>query len=152
MKKNYLINLILLLLISSCGFSPVYKEFKNEKFKFNIIEIIGNDEMNNFTTIQLNKYSNNSSNKIYDLKIKTNYSKNNLSKNKVGEVTNYLMVTNIEFEIINLEKNNKFSFEDETKTENITNKFELKNYEKAVINNFISSAIEEFILKISTSE
>ena len=62
MKKNYLINLILLLLISSCGFSPVYKEFKNEKFKFNIIEIIGNDEMNNFTTIQLNKYSNNSSN------------------------------------------------------------------------------------------
>ena len=139
-------------MLNSCGFTPVYKEFQNEQMKFNIVEIIGNDEMNNFANIQINKYSNNSSNKIYDLKVKTDYTKNILSKNKVGEVTNYLLTSKIEFEVINLEINNKFSFQDETKTENINNKFELKNYEKAVINNFISSAIEEFILKLSTTE
>lgn len=139
-------------MISSCGFTPIYKEFKNEQFNFNITEINGNDEMNNFTIIQLNRYSNNSSDKIYDLKINTDYSKSILSKNLVGEVTNYLLVTKIEFEIINLEMNNKFLFQDETKTENISNKLELKNYEKAVINNFITSAIKEFVLKISTAE
>ena len=139
-------------MISSCGFTPIYKEFKNEQFNFNITEINGNDEMNNFTIIQLNRYSNNSSDKIYDLKINTDYSKSILSKNLVGEVTNYLLVTKIEFEIINLEMDNKFLFQDETKTENISNKLELKNYEKAVINNFITSAIKEFVLKISTSE
>ena len=90
-------------MISSCGFTPIYKEFKNEQFNFNITEINGNDEMNNFTIIQLNRYSNNSSDKIYDLKINTDYSKSILSKNLVGEVTNYLLVTKIEFEIINLE-------------------------------------------------
>ncbi len=139
-------------MISSCGFTPIYKEFKNEQFNFNITEINGNDEMNNFTIIQLNRYSNNSSDKIYDLKINTDYSKSILSKNLVGEVTNYLLVTKIEFEIINLEMDNKFLFQDETKTENISNKLELKNYEKAVINNFITSAIKEFVLKISTAE
>tara|TARA_A100001035_G_scaffold43526_1_gene30563 strand:+ start:558 stop:1016 length:459 start_codon:yes stop_codon:yes gene_type:complete len=152
MTRKYIINLILLLMISSCGFTPIYKEFKNEQFNFNITEINGNDEMNNFTIIQLNRYSNNSSDKIYDLKINTDYSKSILSKNLVGEVTNYLLVTKIEFEIINLEMDNKFLFQDETKTENISNKLELKNYEKAVINNFITSAIKEFVLKISTAE
>ncbi len=139
-------------MLSSCGFTPIYKEFKNKQFNFNITEINGNDEMNNFTIIQLNSYSNNSSDKIYDLKINTDYSKSILSKNLVGEVTNYLLVTKIEFEIINLEINNKFLFQDETKTENISNKLELKNYEKSVINNFITSAIKEFVLKISTAE
>ena len=139
-------------MISSCGFTPIYKEFKNVQFNFNITEINGNDEMNNFTIIQLNRYSNNSSDKIYDLKINTDYSKSILSKNLVGEVTNYLLVTKIEFEIINLEKDNKFLFQDETKTENISNKLELKNYEKAVINNFIRSATKEFVLKITTVE
>ena len=152
MTRKYILNLILLFMISSCGFTPIYKEFKNEQFNFNITEINGNDEMNNFTIIQLNRYSNNSSDKIYDLKINTDYSKSILSKNLVGEVTNYLLVTKIEFEIINLEMNNKFLFQDETKTENISNKLELKNYEKAVINNFITSAIKEFVLKISTAE
>tara|TARA_B100000900_G_scaffold373585_1_gene354228 strand:+ start:701 stop:1159 length:459 start_codon:yes stop_codon:yes gene_type:complete len=152
MKRKYIINLILLLMLSSCGFTPIYKEFKNKQFNFNITEINGNDEMNNFTIIQLNSYSNNSSDKIYDLKINTDYSKSILSKNLVGEVTNYLLVTKIEFEIINLEINNKFLFQDETKTENISNKLELKNYEKSVINNFITSAIKEFVLKISTAE
>ena len=139
-------------MLSSCGFTPIYKEFKNKQFNFHITEINGNDEMNNFTIIQLNSYSNNSSDKIYDLKINTDYSKSILSKNLVGEVTNYLLVTKIEFEIINLEINNKFLFQDETKTENISNKLELKNYEKSVINNFITSAIKEFVLKISTAE
>ena len=152
MKRKYIINLILLLMLSSCGFTPIYKDFKNKQFNFNITEINGNDEMNNFTIIQLNSYSNNSSDKIYDLKINTDYSKSILSKNLVGEVTNYLLVTKIEFEITNLEIDNKFLFQDETKTENISNKLELKNYEKSVINNFITSAIKEFVLKISTTE
>ena len=104
--------------------------------------------MNNLVNINIKKYSNKISTNSINLKIDTNYKKNIISKNKAGEATSYLIVTGITFQVIDLEKPNIFTFKDETKLSNINNKFELRNYENSIKNNFISSAIEKLILKI----
>ena len=49
--------------------------------------------MNNIVSSQIQKYSNSSSNKIFNLNVTTTYEKNVLTKNKKGEVTNYLIKT-----------------------------------------------------------
>ena len=104
--------------------------------------------MNNLVDNNIKKYSNNLSVNTINLKVSTTYKKNILSKNKAGEATSYLIVTGIEFQVLDFDKQNKFSFQDETKLTNISNKFELRNYENTIKNNFISSAIEKLILRI----
>ena len=75
-----------------------------------------------------------------------------MSKNKEGKITNYLIKLRIEFELTDIKNNNNFVFEDETRTENIDDQFEFSKYENTIKSNFVNSAIEQFILKISTTE
>ncbi len=114
-----------------------------------INEINGDEVMNNIVRSQIKKYENISKEKTTSLNIKTAYSKDILSKNKKGEITNYLIKMEIEFEDIS-SKNKKYNFKEETKTSSMSNKFELKKYENTIINNFISNQLEKFILKINS--
>ncbi len=149
MKKKFLLIFIFFFTLQNCGYTPIYSEFKNQKFKFEIISIEGNETMNNLTNIQLKNFSNPLSGNLLSLKIKTDYQKIILSKNKSGKATNFLHKKKIEFETLNLENNQKMSFSEDTKTTNIEDKFEMKNYEDSIKSNFISSSIKNFILNIS---
>ena len=152
MKQKSLILIIIFFFIQNCGYTPIFSDNKEKNFTLNIIEIEGDDEMNNILSNSLKRYSNKSSEKIYNLKISTDYKKNTLSKNKKGEITNYLIVSKITFEILNNKNNKTYNFEEETKTANITNQFELKKYEKSIKTNFINLKIEELILSLSDLE
>ena len=149
MKQKLLIIINLFFFLQNCGYTPIYSDNQDKKISINIIEIGGNDDMNNIVSRSLKRYSNNSSEKIYDLKISTDFKKIALSKNTKGEITNYLIISKISFEILNDENSRVYNFEDETKIENINNQFELKKYEKSIKTNFINLKIEELILRIS---
>lgn len=149
MKKNIFLFLILFIFLQHCGYSPIYSNVDNFKFNFNIIEIQGNENMNNIVSSQIKKYSNNSGAKNYDLKIQTQYKKDILTKNKKGEATNFTIKTKIEFKIVNTNKNQIFSFEEEIKSSAIDNQYELEKYENSIQNNFIKSKIDELILNLS---
>tara|TARA_B100000674_G_scaffold478067_1_gene474743 strand:- start:1072 stop:1524 length:453 start_codon:yes stop_codon:yes gene_type:complete len=149
MKQKLLIIITIFFFLQNCGYTPIYSDNQDKKISINIIEIGGNDDMNNIVSRSLKRYSNNSSEKIYDLKISTDFKKIALSKNKKGEITNYLIISKISFEILNDENSRVYNFEDETKIENISNQFELKKYEKSIKTNFINLKIEELILRIS---
>lgn len=151
MKKKLLL-FTFFLMLQNCGFSPIYSEYKNKNYKFEVIELTGSDEINNFVNIQIKNYSNSFSENILRMKIKTNYEKEILSKNTAGKATNYLITKKIEFTILGNEKNQNFSFSEQTKTTNIENKFDFENYEKSIKNNFVSSSIEKLILKITTNQ
>ena len=105
--------------------------------------------MSNIVASKIKKYSKNLSEKTYDVKVITNYQKVTLSKNKKGEVTNYLIKKEIIFEIIIEEIKNKFIYNDEIQAKNIDNQFEFKKYENSIKNNFIDSKVNEFIYKLS---
>ena len=137
------------LFLQGCGYSPIYSVQNKTNFKFNIIEINGSNKMNDKFNIQIKRFSNDTSSNQIDLKISTFYEKNILSKNKKGEATKFLIKKTINFEVNNPEDKKNYSFSNETTINNINDKFELNNYENSIIENFISSKIEEFVLKLS---
>ena len=147
MKQKLLLMITILFLLQNCGYTPIYSNNQDKDISLNIVEIVGDDDMNNIVSRSLRKYSNVSSKKSYELKILTDFKKNTLSKNKKGEITNYLIISEISFEILNDGNDKIYSFKDETKIANISNQFELKKYEKSIKTNFINLKIEEFILR-----
>ena len=152
MKKQIFLFTMLFFFLQHCGYSPIYSNIDNFKFNFNVIEIQGNEDMNNLILSQIKKYSNNSEAKTYDLKIQTQYQKDILTKNKKGEATNFVIKTKIEFKIVNTNKDQIFSFEEEIKSTAINNQYELKKYESSIQNNFIKSKLDELILNLSINK
>ena len=149
MRKKFIYLFIFFLFLQGCGYSPIYSVQNKTNFKFNIVEINGSNKMNDKFIIQINRFSSDLSSNEIDLKISTFYEKNILSKNKKGEATKFLIKKTISFEVTNPEYKKNYSFSNETTINNINDKFELNNYENSIIENFISSKIEEFVLKLS---
>ena len=149
MKTKFVLILIVLFSLTSCGYSPIYTNQSEVNFNLKINKISGNNVMNNVVLSQIKKYDNISTKETIFVDIKTNYSKDILSKNKKGEVTNYLIKMEIEFEKIDGE-NKIYTFREEIKTSSMSNKFEFKKYEETIINNFINSQLEKFVFKITS--
>ena len=60
MKKQIFLFTMLFFFLQHCGYSPIYSNIDNFKFNFNVIEIQGNEDMNNLVSSQIKHYSNNS--------------------------------------------------------------------------------------------
>jgi len=152
MNKKTVFIILLFFLLQNCGYTPIYKNIKNLDYKLNIVNISGNNDINNLVTTYIQRYSNQSDAKNINLNIKTEYVKNVLSKNKEGKITNYLIKSKIEFVLIDSKNNRNFVFEDEIRAVNSDNQFEFKKYENTIKSNFVNSAMEQLILKISSIE
>jgi len=149
MKKKFILIFIVIFSLSSCGYSPIYYNTDIKTFKFNILKLIGDEEMNNIINLEFKKISDQSATNTLSLNITTEYVRNILSKNKEGKATSYSLYNQIKFEVINNKKSQIFIFNEEIKTENMNNEFELREYEKTLKNNFIKSKITELILQLS---
>tara|TARA_Y100000996_G_scaffold415362_1_gene409609 strand:+ start:3359 stop:3817 length:459 start_codon:yes stop_codon:yes gene_type:complete len=152
MNKKTIFIILLFFLLQHCGYSPIYTNVKNLDFNLNVKNISGNNDINNLIKIYIQQYSNKSGNKNLDLNIKTEYVKSVLSKNKEGKITNFLIKSKIEFELISLEENKNYIFQEETRAASMDDQFEFKKYENTIKRNFVNSAIEQLILKITTTQ
>jgi len=146
MKKITLI--FLLLFLSSCGYSSIYKNQKSVDFKINFLSEEGDREMNNLIKNEIKLYSNTDSVNIYNVKIDSDYKKKVLTKNSSGVVTDYnLSVTSI-FSINLKDQNKTLKFDENINIKNETDTFEQNAYEKNIKRNFASSIREKLISAI----
>jgi outer membrane lipopolysaccharide assembly protein LptE/RlpB len=146
MKNLWIIALILFL--SHCGYSSIYKNSQLQNFKINIIKVEGDYEMNNLIKNEIKLYSNKDSLNFYNIEIDTNYEKEVLTKNSSGVITDYnLSVTSI-FTIILKDKTKTYEFEENINIKNQSDTFEQSTYEKNIKRNFASSIREKFIATI----
>ena len=144
--------LILLFLLHHCEYKPIYSDLNEVNFELDIINIEGDNEMNSMVSSGIKKYLNKSSNKVYNLNIKTKYTKENLIKNKKGETTTYLLISEINFHVTNKEINKNYNFSETIKTKSNNDQFEFMKYEGSVKSNFVNSKINELVLKLSSLE
>ena len=148
LKKIFTILSFLLLL--SCGYEPIHsKKQINKKYNFSLnnIDYIGDNKVNQILKNKLKKYLNkekrsNELNLILNSRAETKIT----SKNKKGNPLRFSKKI-----IINLEayENNtlktKTNFEEKFEYSNKSNKFELRKYEKNIIENLISKLSEQII-------
>lgn len=146
MKKIYFLILIFLCLslLQSCGYKPVYSS-KNSKLKIVEIEYSKNTLNDQIIKI-IRSFSNPKSLKSYNLKLETNKIKKVVSKNLKGDPQTYEI--KISAKIVMFNDTNSFTknFSEQTRYQDIENKFQLKQYEIQVEEQILDRIIESILL------
>jgi outer membrane lipopolysaccharide assembly protein LptE/RlpB len=145
--KNIAI-LTFVLFLSHCGYSSIYKNQQSLDFQFNIIKAEGDYVMNNLIKNEIKLYTNTDSQKIYNIKINTDYKKEVLTKNSSGVITDYNLTTTSEVSINLKDQTKIFEFEESINIKNQSDTFEQNIYEKNIKRNFASSIREKLISTI----
>ena len=145
--KNIIL-ILFLFFLNNCGYTSVYKNQKSQDFQISIIEITGDNEINNLIKNELKFYSNRNSNIKYNISINSNYQKIIVSKNSAGVATDYKLIAET---VISFDKegiNNILNFNENINIKSNSNSYEQNNYEKSIKKNFASSISNKFIIKI----
>lgn len=143
---NYIL-LFFLFFLSSCAYEPILNN-KNYQFSINLHKINGDQKIN---SIIINKFNNLKGNeKIYDLTLTSNKEKSIISKDTKGDPSVFQLLINVSYSV---KKDGKTIIEKEinrkTTYNNITDKFELENYEKNIVNNLSNNISDIIITSIS---
>ena len=146
MRKTILI--FIMLLLSNCGFTPIYNNQDNISFKIIIENIEGDKSINNIIERKLKRYSDNKIDKIFVITVQTTFNKNVLSKDKTGRATDLELSTNVNFMVKYKNQIKEFSFKENLNTDNSSDFYEQSNYENNIKNNFVNTIVEKLIVKL----
>ena len=150
LKKNFIF--LLLLFLSSCGYEAIHAKKNSINYNFSISEVsfAGDREINLKIKQKLNNYTLYKKDKNFILKISTISKKIVLAKDTSGDATNFKNTISINVEILmNNELKNNFVILESFNYNNISNKFDLKRYEKEIKNNLAEAATDKLIFKLS---
>ena len=149
---NKIFYLFLLLFLTSCGYEAMYSQKNTKYYDFSIKELTFTGERNINLRIKskLNNYTLLEKDKNFTLNISSSKEKVILAKDTAGNATSFKSIIKVDAQIL---IENKFlkdlqiieSFD----YDNITNTFDLKNYEKEIINNLSEVASEKLISKLA---
>ena len=145
--KNVIL-ILFLFFLNNCGYTSVYKNQNSQDFQIKVINMTGDNEINNLIKNELKFYSNRSSNIKYDISINSKYQKVIVSKNSAGVATDYKLIVDTVIGFDKGEKNNILNFNENINIKNNSNSFEQNTYEKNIKKNFASSISNKFIIKI----
>ena len=147
-KKIYL--LLIILILTSCGYTPIYNSSDKSDYKINIIEKSGDRLINNLIVSEIKSISNSQSNTIFNLKVNTVFEKIIISKNAKGTVSDYQLLLKSNFVIIKGDNSETISFVEKQNIKNTSDIFEQKNYENTIKRNFVISLIRKLNLELLT--
>ncbi len=145
--KNIIL-ILMLSLLSNCGFTPIYENKENTNFKITMQNIDGNKSINNILTRKLKRYITTDADKNFVVNANTTFSKIVLSKDKTGRATDIKLSTTIDFIVNYKNQNLKYSFEESLNIDRSSNFYEQNNYENNIKNNFVDTIVEKLIIKL----
>ena len=125
--------------ISACGYEPINKSLPESNIKISKKTFSGDNQINRklFSKINLKETKDELG---YELKLNSNKIIDQVAKDKSGNVTKYETTITIVVELIENEKTvKKRSFSKNFNYSNLSNKFELKKYQKDVETNLINT-------------
>ena len=144
--------LLLLLLLSSCGYEVIHSKKNSVNYNFSVSELsfVGDRRVNLKIKEKLNIYTQGKNDKDFILKISSTSDKITLAKNTAGDATSFKNTISINVEVL---MNNKFKSNfiilESFNYNNNSNKFNLKKYEKEIKNNLAETASDKLIFKLS---
>ena len=139
---------ILLLFLSSCGYEAIHSKKKIINYDFSIddLTLTGDRKINIKIKERLNNYTLNEKDKNFSLEISSDTEKVVLAKDIAGDPTSFKIIIKVNVEVIT---KNKFNIVESFNYNNITNKFDLEQYEREIISNLAETAAEKLIYKLS---
>ena len=147
MIKKIIIPFILVLVLNSCGYSPIYST-KYQDFKIDNLDFKGERKINEILRKRLVSYTKiASAEKVYDVTINSSLEKNIDSKDKKGNPAQFSLRINIDLIIVDkFDKTLQINFNEKKSYNNKEKKFELKRYESILIRNMSEKILSDIIL------
>ena len=149
-KKIY--PLLIILILTSCGYTPIYNSSVKNDYKINITEKSGDKLINNLIISEIKAISSSQSNTIFNLKVNTFFEKIIISKNVKGTVSDYQLILRSNFVIKKGDKSETISFVEKQNIKNTSDIFEQKNYEDTIKRNFVISLVRKLNLELLTKK
>jgi len=152
MLKKILIISLIFFGISQCGYSPMYSNNQNTDLNIKIIEITGDEYINNNLIRRLNRYKDANAEEI-QVKINSTFHKDVTAKNKKGNPSSFELRLTINFvtQRNNGIDNKNFSFTQKVNMNALDNKIQENDYEKDMKEMLADSILNQAIQKISYS-
>ena len=143
MKKIFI---LLILIITSCGYQPIYKINKNiDTLKIKEIKFSGNKTLSEKISkgLSINLIKNDESLNKLEVDSQTNITET--SKNSKGQVTSYRTTVSTSISIIDKDDNlvRKKNISKQFSYNVLTNKFKLKEYQEEIENNLFNQIIRD---------
>ena len=150
MKKKFLIVLIIFFL-NGCGYTALYKNNNRNNLELNyeIVNVYGDSEINNYILTGLNKYQNSSLTEKIKINIDSTYSKSGVSNDKKGKTAAYNLVVVSTFDVNINEKDKKIIIKEKIRINRFDDTFEQKNYEKKMKKDISRLIVDRFINRVS---
>ena len=150
MNLKKIITTLSFFLLLSCGYEPIHSKKKNNSnynFSINTINYIGDNKVNQILKNKLKKILNKEKKSpALNLNLNSRVEKVVTSKDKKGNPMKFLIEIIINLEIFESETlKDKKKFQKTFEYDNISNKFNLKQYEKNIKDNLISILSDEII-------
>ena len=144
--------LLLLVLLSSCGYEAIHSKKNSINYDFSIdkLSFVGDRTVNLKIKQKINNYTQSKKDKKFVVRVSSTSEKIILAKNTAGDATSFKNKISINVEVL---MNNKFKSNfiilESFNYNNISNKFNLKKYEEEIKNNLAETASDKLIFKLS---
>jgi len=145
-----IISIVLIIFLTSCGYSPIYLNNNLENFEYKEILSEGNEDINKKIISALNIKKNN--NNKYKFQISSFFKIDELSKNSKGQIELFKSTLTVMLNIKDLNNADIKSknFLKEFTYSNKDNKFELVEYQNSIQKNLIEIIIGEIIIFLNS--
>ena len=151
MKTRFYGLIIIFIFITSCGYQAIYSQKDSLKINIKTINLEGDKKINRKILLLTNLKNQNSGSPPYNLKLNSNKNIKVIARDNSGNATIYRttisVIFSLEFEN-EIYKQKKFS--SNISYNNMTNSFDLSQYQKTIEDNLISKIAEEIIIFINT--
>ena len=147
MVYKLFIKLILLVALTSCGYSPIYSSLEDQRLNIEILEYDGDRQINLEIISKLNFHDNEQSDLI-KLSINTYYKKNDLTKSLTGEIEQYQIEAQTTYSIMTKSSKNTFTNTETFIMKNFDDDFEERNYEKKIKSNIANLNYRKLMTKL----
>ena len=147
--KNIAKFFIIIFLLNSCGYTPMFKDFSDLDFSINIKESSGARKINNLIKSNLQSYNKINSLKKYNISFDTKYNKNIIAKDSTGAATEYKIIINVSFNVSSLNYNNEINFTESFNMQSMNNKLEENDYEENIQENLTNTITNKLVLRLS---
>ena len=145
-KKTFY--LFVFLLFTNCGFTPLYNSNKVD-YEINVTDVSGDNIINATMVSDLKRISKPNSEKIFDIKINSNYEKKIISKDLRGSASDYKLIATVNIQIINGDNIKTVTYQEKQNIKKSSDSFDQINYENIIKENFATSFIRKLNLELS---
>jgi hypothetical protein len=148
LKKKFIF-LLLLVLLTNCGFTPIYKNGGNIDLKIIVNSVSGDRSTYNLISSNLKRYSYDDAINSAQIDINTKYEKNILAKDSTGKTTDYQIKIKAFFNIEIKELKKEITFVETFDYKSLAKSFEEIQYEETVKQNISNIITRKLIDQLS---